>query len=36
MNRYYGLGVAKVFEGESKNHPFLAVKKKGAKFGFRR
>jgi hypothetical protein len=36
MNRYFGLWVAKVFEGESKNHSFLAVEKKGAKFGFRR
>jgi hypothetical protein len=33
---YFGLGVAEVFEGELKNHPFLAFQKKGAEFGFHR
>jgi hypothetical protein len=35
MYRYFGLGMAKVVEGEPKNHPFLAIQIKGAKFGFR-
>jgi hypothetical protein len=36
MHWYFGLGVAEVFEGESENHPFHAIQKKSAEFGFRR
>jgi hypothetical protein len=36
MYRYFGSKVAKVFKGESKKHPFVAIQKKGTEFGFHR